>query len=67
MLESAGDVEMEPEKEAEAPAVGEEETPGREAEVPQATTTTTEPSVESPAAKRAASPVREEQGSRTCW
>ena len=64
VLESAGDVEMEPEKEAEAPAVGEEETPGREAEVPQATTTTTEPSVESPAAKRAASPVREERRAR---
>ena len=62
--EFAGDVEMEPEKEAEAPAVGEEETPGREAEVPQATTTTTEPSVESPAAKRAASPVREERRAR---
>ena len=64
VLESAGDVEMEPEKEAEAPAVGEEETPGREAEVPQATTTTTEPSVESPAAKRAASPVREGRRAR---
>ena len=64
MLESTGDVEMEPEKEAEVPAVGEEETPGREAEVPQATTTTTEPSVESPAAKRAASPVREERRAR---
>ena len=64
VLEFAGDVEMEPEKEAEAPAVGEEATPGREAEVPQATTTTTEPSVESPAAKRAASPVREERRAR---
>ena len=39
-------------------------TPGREAEVPQATTTTTEPSVESSAAKRAASPVREERRAR---
>ena len=64
VLEFTGDVEMEPEKEAEAPAVGEEETPGREAEVPQATTTTTGPSVESPAAKRAASPVREERRAR---
>ena len=64
VLESTGDVEMEPEKEAEVPAVGEEETPGREAEVPQATTTTTEPSVESPAAKRAASPAREERRAR---
>ena len=62
--EFAGDVEMEPEKEAEPPAAGEEETPGREAEVPQATTTATEPSVESPAAKRAASPVREERKAR---
>ena len=62
VLESTGDVEMEPEKEAEVPAVGEEET--REAEVPQATTTMTEPSVESPAAKRAASPVREERRAR---
>ena len=52
VLEFTDDVEMEPEKEAEVPAVGEEETPGREAEVPQATTTTTEPSVESSAAKR---------------
>ena len=47
---------MELEKEAEIPAVGEGETPGREAEIPQATAVTTEPSVESSAAKRAASP-----------
>ena len=57
VLEFTDNVEMEPEKEAEVPAVGEEETPGREAEVPQATTTTTKPSVESSTAKRTASPV----------
>ena len=59
VLEPTGDVEMEPEKEAEVPAVGEEVTPGREAEVPQATTTTTEPSVKSSAATRAASPGKD--------
>ena len=57
--EFAGDVEMEPEKEAEVPAESEGETPDREAEVPQAAAVTTEPSVESSAAKRAVSPVRE--------
>ena len=64
VLEFTGDVEMEPEKEAEVPAVGEEETPGREDEIPQATAATTEPSVESSATRRAASPVREERRAR---
>ena len=54
-------VEMEPEEEAEVPAEGEGETPDREAEVPKAAAATSGPSVESPAAKRAASPVREER------
>ena len=43
--EFAGDVEMEPEREAEVPAEGEGEAPDREAEVPQAAAVTTEPSV----------------------
>ena len=64
MLEFAGDVEMEPEKEAVVPAIGEEETRGREAEIPQAAAATTEPSVESSATRRAASPVREERRAR---
>ena len=52
---------MEPEEEAEVPAEDEGETPDREAEVPQAAAAASGPSVESPAAKRAALPVRKER------
>ena len=56
--EFAGDVEMEPEKEADIPAEGEGETPDREAEVPQDAAATTEQPAEPSAAVRAASPGR---------
>ena len=61
LQEFAADVEMEPEEEAEVPAEGEGKAPDREAEVPQAAAAASGPSVESPAAKRAASPDREER------
>ena len=50
LQEFAGDVEMEPEEEAEVPAEGKGKAPDREAEVPQAAAAS-QPSVESPAAK----------------
>ena len=59
--EFTGDVEMEPEEKGKVPAEGEGETPDREAEVPQAAAAASGPPVESPAAKRAASPDREER------
>ena len=61
LQEFAGDVEMEPEEEAEVPAEGKGKAPDREAEVPQTAAAASRPSVESPAAKRAASPDREER------
>ena len=61
LQEYAGDVEMEPEEEAEVPAEGKGKAPDREAEVPQTAAAASRPSVESPAAKRAASPDREER------
>ena len=61
LQEFATDVEMEPEEEAEVPAEGKGKAPDREAEVPQTAAAASRPSVESPAAKRAASPDREER------
>ena len=50
---------MKPEEEAEVPVEGKGNAPDREAEVPQAAAAASQPSVELPAAKRAASPDRE--------
>ena len=61
LQEFAGDVELEPEEEAEVPDEGKGKAPDREAEVPQTAAAASRPSVESPAAKRAASPDREER------
>ena len=61
LQEFTGDVEMESEEEAEVPVEGKGSAPDREAEVPQAAAAASRPTVESPAAKRAASPDREER------
>ena len=61
LQEFPGDVEMKPVEEAEVPVEGKGNAPDREAEVPQAAAAASRPTVESPAAKRAASPDREER------
>ena len=50
---------MKPEEEAEVPVEGKESAPDREAEVPQAAAAASQPSLELPAARQAASPDRE--------
>ena len=59
LQEFTGDVEMMPEEEAEVPVEGKGNAPDREAEVRQAAAAASQPFVELPAARRAASPDRE--------